>query len=252
MFKYLSTLFSTSKKQDTISRPAARDEAIAESLFHAIEVQRESDPLIGAKLGAEEVLHRLMKALKNEHGVHIESLLCALGAVAGYACQASVRAHALEKGMEEAALLITAKTIDGEQYFYGDPLNKPLAESKYSVWSLALGAAQHNGCKNPLDLSDIFSHVAKSLGSDSFGIPRIPPGHTPGDTPMNYLIVLWPMLLPVAKKFCKQPEELPILFAMAIHNALLMGKDALAPDLALRIIMESAVPMSKVDLSAHQ
>lgn len=53
-----------------------------------------------------------MAGLKNEKGVHIESLLCALGALAGYSCQAAVRAQA-----HSAAFIV----MPGVQFPAGDP-----------------------------------------------------------------------------------------------------------------------------------
>jgi hypothetical protein len=113
-----------------------------EALLHQIAERSKIDPLIGAKIGSKEKTQRLLAGMKTERGVHIESLLCALGAIAGYACQASVRALALSRGMVETGLLVSVATKDGKTYCFGDELNKPLAESKYSVWGLSAGAAQ--------------------------------------------------------------------------------------------------------------
>ncbi|MFZ2449045.1 MAG: hypothetical protein WAW36_00800 [Methylovulum miyakonense] len=74
-----------------------------EALIHAIRERSKEDPLVGAKLGGKEIFQRLLDGMKNEKGVHIESLLCALGALAGYSCQANLRAQALAKGMSETA-----------------------------------------------------------------------------------------------------------------------------------------------------
>lgn len=224
-------------------------DSAAAALMRAIEKKRETDPLIGAKLGSKEINHRLINAMKSEKGVHVESILCALGALAGYACQANLRAQALENGMPETAAFIVIVTADGKKYFFGDPLNQVLAESQYSVWSLAAGAAQHNGCSSLPDILEIFEHVTKAVGNVEFGIPRIPEGHQPGDTPINYLKVLWPNLLPTIKQFCQKPSEWPILLGFAVQEVINMSKGVIAPDLAIKIVMESAIPMSKVDLA---
>lgn len=230
------------KAQDAQLNPAA------EALMRAIEEKRKTDPLIGAKLGGKEVFQRLLAGMKNERGVHVESLLCALGALAGYSCQASLRAQAVAKGMKETAALMTIDCANGKKYFFGDPLNKPLAESKYSVWSLAAAAAQHNGCTSLPDINGIFAHVTQTVGTDGFGVPRFP-GHQAGDLPINYLKALWPALFSVVKMFCKEPREWPVLFGIAIQEALDAGKQTISPGEALQIIMESAIPMSKVDLA---
>ncbi|MBS0308920.1 MAG: hypothetical protein JSS58_08105 [Proteobacteria bacterium] len=219
------------------------------ALINAIRERSKEDPLVGAKLGSKEVFQRLLDGMKDSKGVHVESLLTALGALAGYACQANLRAQALTKGMSETAPFQVICTKDGKQYFYGDPLNNALAESQYSVWGLVGGAAQHAGAKDFPDLHEVFQYTTSVLGSEQFGIPRIPENHKPADTPVNYLKGLWPTLFPTVKLFCPNPVDWPILYSLAIQEAIYASKESIDPSLAFRIVMESAIPMSKVDLA---
>lgn len=250
MFKSLLSKLTGSQQQEKDHSSEPRPDAATDALLRAIEEKRKTDPLIGAKLGGKEVFQRLLRGMNDGRGVHIESLLCALGALAGYSCQANLRAQAIAKGLPETAALINIGGANGKSYFFGDPLNQALAESQYSVWGLAAGAAQHNGCKSLPDINSIFAHVTETVGTDAFGIPRLPVGRVTSDTPINYLKALWPALFPVATMFCKQPTEWPLMFGIAIQEALDAGKDALPQDVALAIVMESAIPMSKVDLAA--
>lgn len=236
-----------------IAPPQARvkteSELQQQALRKALEEQRKVDPLVGAKLGGKELSHRLMQALKTERGVHIESLLCALGALAGYACQASLRAQALAQELPETAALVVVKTNDGRRFFFGDPLNRLLAESQHSVWSLVAGEAQHQGCKALPDVAAIFQHVSQTIGGDAFGVPRIPEGHLPGQLPARYLQHFWPGALGLAQHFCAAPHEWPVLFGLAIQDVMQQAKGVIAPELALTIVMECAVPMSKIEMS---
>jgi hypothetical protein len=222
-----------------------------EALLRAIEEQRKTDPLVGAKIGSKEVVQRLLKGMKSERGVHIESLLCVLGSLAGYACQADLRSQAKKRGMPETSALMVIGTKDGKNFFFGDPLNKALAESKFSIWSLAAGAAQHNGCTKLPDVAEIFGHVTSTVGGETFGIPRLPDAHKPGDLPINYLKSLWPAMFDVIQPFCKESLEWPILFGFAIQEVMDLSKTTIKPELALLIVMESAIPMSKVDLPSY-
>lgn len=228
---------------------ADKENPATASLLRAIDEKRKDDPLIGAKIGAKEVNQRLINAMKNEKGIHIESLLCALGSLAGYACQANIRAQALEQGLPETANLVVVETKSGAKYYFGDHLNAPLAESQHSIWSLSAGAAQHCGASTLPDISEIFKYTTETVGDSKFGEPRIPENHRPGDQPINYVKVLWPALLPVLKQFCKKPAEWPILFGLAIQDTLDMSKSIISPETALKIVMECAIPMSKIDLA---
>jgi hypothetical protein len=190
----------------------------------------------------------MTQGLKNDRGVHIESLLACLGALAGYACQACVREnHARTGATSPESGLTVASGADGRRYFFGDPLNRLLAEDRCSVWSFTAGAVQHLGKPLP-DIEGIFEHVASTVGGAQFGIPRIPADHRPGDVPINYLKAVWPQLLPIAKRFADEPAHLPMIYGLAIQHAIFAARNIIDPTLAATIAMECAVPMSKVDL----
>lgn len=220
------------------------------ALLAAIEKQKQSDPLIGAKVAGKEILNRLMSGLKSEKGIHVESLFCALGSLAGYACQANLRAQAVARGMSPNAPFQVVTTKDGKQYYFGDPLNNTLAEGHLSVWSLAAGAAEQAGAKSLPDLKEIFQRTSATLGSESFGIPKYPAGTAAADLPIGYATKLWPVFLPLVKKLAGDPMLWPVAFSFAIQQAILMAKGAIAPENALLIVMEAAVPMSKVHLAS--
>lgn len=227
----------------------SNNEKISEPFFCQLNEMRNQDPLIGPKLGSKEIFNRLLNGMKDSRGIHIESFLCALGALAGYSCQASLRRELIEiKGLSEKQVFVIVEGKDGNKYYFGDTINQPLVENQFSVWSLAAGAVQHMGINVIIDLREIFEHVSKTTGSHNYGIPRIPDGHKPGDTPYNFIKILWPILLPVAEQYCASPGEWPIMFGMAVQEGIIFGKDAIDPLFALSIVMESAIPMAKVDL----
>lgn len=220
-----------------------------EIFFENLEKLRKGDPLIGAKIGAKYIFNRMLDGMKDEKGVHIQSLLCALGSLAGYSCQASIRSEFIEKnGLEEKEVFNVVKCNDGSTYYFGDNINKPLADGEHSVWSLTAGVAAHLGLKEFIDLGDIFKYVARTVGSSEFGIPRVTEHDRAGDTPINYVKGLWTVFLPMIKKYCATPNEWPILFGLAVQETMLFGKDVIDSKTALSIVMESAVPMSKIDL----
>lgn len=222
---------------------------IAEVFLKTINERRKEDPLIGAKIGSKEVFNHLINFMKDSKGVHIESLMCILGSLAGYSCQASLRKELIEmKGLDENQVFVIIEDKDKKKYYFGDLINKPLIENQYSVWSLSAGAVQHMGITKMIDIREIFEYVTKTVGSDSYGIPRISDGHKPGDIPYNYVKHLWTVFLPIAEKYCASPNEWPIIFGMAIQEGIILGKDVLDPLFALTIVMESAIPMAKVDI----
>jgi hypothetical protein len=230
------------------NRPS-QPEAPPDALLSTVQRHKPIDPLIGPKMGAKQVNNSLIHGLRNTKGVHIESYLTALGALAGFSCQMSLREALRSNGIlsEENHILVISDGPDGKKYYFGEALNKPLAEDPYSVWNLASFAARKMGAPLP-DIAEIFQHVSASIGTRAFGVPRLPDDRRPGDHPLNYLKALWPTLLPVVRPFCDDPAEWPILFAIAAQESIFMGKDVIDPGLAVSVVMESAVAMSKVDL----
>jgi hypothetical protein len=214
------------------------------SLLKAIEERRAEDPLIGAKIAGKQILTNVLGGMKTERGVHVESFLTALGAIAGFACQMGLRAEAEAKGEKPA--LVIVKGADGRVFYFGDPLNARVAESRYSVWSLCAGMAQHLGGEI-LDVNEIFAHVVRTVGSSDFGKPRFPGAGSAGDLPANYVRMIWPMARRILGDLRIDPSEWHIGAGLAGQQAIEMTKDTIDPGEALKIVMESAIPMSKLD-----
>ncbi|MEL0167304.1 MAG: hypothetical protein VW877_04170 [Pseudomonadaceae bacterium] len=215
--------------------------------FDVINEKKKTDPLIGMKLGSKEINTRLLSALKNEKGVHIESLLGVLGSLAGYSCHAAFREMLVDSGKhKENEVFTVIECKDGKKYYFGDLPNKPLAEGQVSIWGSVAGMLQHLGEKSLPDIKATFAHVSNTIGGGSFGIPQIPDQNKPNDLPINYVKAMWKPLLPIMDKFCDSPMERPVLLGIAAQQAIEMGKEILHPNLAGQLVMECAIPMSKI------
>jgi hypothetical protein len=205
-----------------------------------------ADAFTGARKASREVLGLVMSALRDQRGIHLESLFCALGALAGRACQESVRARALAEGRPADALFEIVTTSGGQAYYFGDALNQPLAEDRVSLWSLVAGAAAHDGARQLPDLNDIFAHNARVLGGEQFGVPRLPPEHPVQGRPIDYASKLWPSVRPVVAEFAGEPRMWPVSIGLAIQELMAQTRGNLPPEIVARIVMESAIPVSKI------
>ncbi|MBM3603097.1 MAG: hypothetical protein FJX22_04910 [Alphaproteobacteria bacterium] len=223
-------------------------------MLHAIREKSTEDPLIGAKIGAKEILNMFLQSMKEDKGVHVESLLCALGSLGGIATQASIRAQNISNSLPETASLSCAESNNGSKFYFGDDLNHVLAGDPYSVLSLAAAEAEFIGAK---DISKNYISIVKELlvystetmGGEKYGIPRLPQNHMPASNPIEYA-KLWPVIKPKIELFCPNPSHWPVLFGLAIQKTLDESKDVVDTAIALQIVMESAVPMSKIDLDS--
>lgn len=213
-----------------------------DALLREIAKLSRSDPFVGAKIGSNALTQRLLTALHDERGVHLEALLCALGAIAGYSCQASVRAQAIAHGLPEAAFLTSVQAGDGKTYYFSDELSKLLAGSPYSVWAVAGGGTMDPG------LAEIVKHTSAAVGTAEFTTPHVAQENAAHDSPLNYVRALWPAIKPLIVTFCPNPEHWPVLVGLSIQAAINTGQSALDRGPALRLVMEAAIPMSTIGL----
>jgi hypothetical protein len=191
----------------------------------------------------------LMREMKDERGIHCETTLTVIGALAGYAAQ-----QALWEGMVKPGKLAISEAFEvvetrsGATYFFGDALDTILAsmEPKHvSVWKIVSGGALTAGGDHLPDVSELLRHAAATAGTAAFGLPRLPDEHLPSILPRAALERFWPgarLLLTLA-----DPLQWPLHMAHAARKLMLAMRDSIAPDLAVRIVMEAAVPMSRVD-----
>ena len=183
----------------------------------------------------------------DQQGIHIESLLCSLGAMAGFGCQIAIREGLIKTGklpLDKA--FVFAKTNDGGIYYFGDQLNQPLLEAPMSVWAQVAGAVQHVGKPVP-DIHDIVRFVSSTVGGPEFGTLRVSQEHQPMETPIQSLKKHWAAAYKLVKSQTGDPLFTGWYFALAAQQLIIEGKDIIDATIASQIVMESAVAMAKID-----
>lgn len=212
-------------------------------------------PQINPNVKADEAVLNLViqnynARFPNEKGVHVETLLSILGALAGFGCQMGIRETLIKTGKaQENDLFSTVTTKEGQKFYYGDFLNEPIFSTKsgrISVWSLAAGAAQSLGAKDLPDVNAIAKYYTENLGDPSFFTPQLPQQHMPRILPAESL-GYWPSTRNLQILYQVEPLHWGWTYAIAAQKLIIQAKDILDPALAARIVMEAAVPMSKFD-----
>jgi len=211
----------------------------------------EPDPYLGAKAAGREIYLHVRGALDmGDSRLHARSLLCALGAVAGHACQASVRAQSVAAGRGGDTPFHVIKGADGRTYLSGDAMNEPLAEHKMSVWNLAAGAAQLHGTQALPNLDEIFEYNASVLGTQKFGLPRLPRDQPVSGMPIEFAKRMWPTAQASVLRNTANPKLWPIAAALAVQEAIAVTKEIISPEISVRIVMESAIPVSRIPIES--
>jgi len=191
----------------------------------------------------------LMREIKDQRGIHCETMLTAIGALTGYAAQQALWEAMVKPGklaISEAFKVV--ETPSGAMYFFGDGIDTLLASmepKQQSVWKIVAGGTLAAGGEHLPDIGNLFRHCEATAGTAQFGLPRLPDDHLPGILPRAALERFWPgarLLLALA-----EPLTWPLHMAHAAQKMMLAMKGSIAPDLAVKIVMEAAVPMSRVD-----
>jgi hypothetical protein len=190
--------------------------------------------------------------IKRGGRIHVQSILTEIGALAGFAAQMSIRKSMIEpQQLDPNEILSEVITRNGEKYYFSDTLNwilfENLAQPPFSIWAYLLDAVPPENRALLPDMADIVSHAARTVGTSRFGVPRLPAEHMPHRMPRVALVEPW---LPVQQELVSSgrgPADWPYDLAFAARWQMLTSRDRLALPLAARIVMEAAIPMSKID-----
>ena len=226
----------------------------------------ESDALTGASDASDalagELVDWLQFELRRGRDIQQEAVLCALGALAGYAAQQAIREALVKTGkltLDQAFAVI--ETRSGEVFFFGELLNAVIvaqdgarngahtgngaSTGHASIWKIVSEGGRDAGAINLPDVTDIIKNCAATVGRDEFGIPRVADAHMPNILPREAVSRFWPAAR--RKLAGKDPMSWPLHLAMAARSLIVSLKHAVRPDIAVQIVMEAAVPMSKID-----
>lgn len=219
------------------------------------------DGEIEANLAVGSLRDSLLTWLTTNRGVHVETLMTAVGSLAGFAAQNAVWDQLRKAGKPVAKdAFAVATTASGEKFYFGDLLNGyliPEGARDWTLWGFTAAAAVEAGLPEGElpDYADMFRHVSETIGTADFGVPRVPEDHRPHLLPKAALVTFWPrarLILesrdgPGPEPKGVAPEHWPAVLGLVARQCILMSKDALDPALSLRLVMESAIAMSKID-----
>ena len=209
------------------------------------------DALIDSQVLGWELCQQLREQVRQAGaGGHLPTLLSAAGALAGYACQAAVRAQAQGLGVDAAQALHETRHPDGNCYVQAQAIDHLLLEDHPSLWSvLAAWARQAGVAREQLpNIGEMYRHVGRTQGTVSFGVMRLADGWHPQQPPQVWPPRLWPLLPPRLESAGLEPLQWPVAFALATRQLMVESAAGLPAAIALRVVMESALPASRMTL----
>ena len=193
---------------------------------------------------ADELFARLMPGLKNPDGsLHPQSLLCALGSIAGYACRQDViDEYVSGKGLAPGDIFDVISSKSGERFYFSQLADDKLAGDDHSVWTYVSAVLVKMNSEAP-DITEIFEHAVRSCGSADFGRVR---NCETGEDIRGYVSLMWKPAHDIISE-CPQGTTHAAV-AMAAQKAMLAFRSVLPLTEQARIIMESAAQAAKIKL----
>ena len=163
-----------------------------------------------------------------------------ISGMVGYSCQAAL--------LEKKQNYFLAKTTIGKNYIFGDSLNYYLIESKFSFYNILMGQF-HNKLpeKDILDIKPYLCRVASNIANEKYLIQGLFNPEKIFD--FEFYRSNWKNFYKTLIKYCKTPEEWPILFSIAMINFLdiidkTCGKECYI--IMTSIALENAIYISKI------
>lgn len=193
-----------------------------QSVAHRIESMRSQDPMIGAKMASQEIYMNITNMLKDDKGVHAETLLAALASIGGRACVQGVM-NTLENMVsadspDKKKLIYSLATIlsiyicetkSGDAYILGDRIG-----NEFTIFYKNALA----GKGDVQDLVPISRKTAELAGSEE----------RYWETPFDEIIKLSPQKFADSfnnvfeitfKTYCRFPQERMLAVAFAAQKA---------------------------------
>jgi hypothetical protein len=205
---------------------------------------------------AGEIIGKFMMAgYQDERGIHLESILSATAALAGYSAQQAALAM-IKDGTPEARQfpqLHEITTKSGQVFLVSELANQFVASGggpeRLTVLALVADAAFKAGAKRVPDMMGIMERNAKFFGSDNYPPLTVPPQHFPRENAFVALQRWWPVVVKVfSVDGLHDLHPLYHMFALSgeVGRLIELGKETLNPEIAMLLAMETAVAMSKV------
>jgi hypothetical protein len=203
-----------------------------------------------------EILHKLMIShYTDDDGIHLETVLSAAAACAGYQAQrAALWLIATDQPEANAFPDVNeVATASGDLFVVSELVNQLLASDadsdRLTVLKLVGSGGMRAGGTRLPDVTDIAARTDGACGTENYPPLTVPPEHVPEENARVALQRWWPVVTKIfsADEF-RQVNPLDRMLALSAVTGRLIeaGQDAVDPDIAMQLAMETAWAMAKV------
>ena len=167
--------------------------------------------------------------------------------MAGCACQMAAMA-------DNPGTILTLRVKGGETYYAGDAILQKLFGEQYSPWAIVGGGMKQIGQEQvfrDFDIQDCIKYSIGTMGSDKFGVIRMPDQYRPEVLSKESITELWNSCTDHLRRIIPSVSEWPGCYGVMLQKAIVSAGDIIKPDAALTIIAESMLYASKLELRQH-
>ena len=201
------------------------------------------------EFGGQEMFNFVMRPVYNskDKKMSIELLLYISSLIAGCACQMAAMA-------DDPGAILTLRVKGGETYYAGDAILQKLFGEQYSPWSIVGGGMkqiEQEQVFRGFDIQDCIKYSMETMGSDKFGVIRMPDQYRPEVLSKESITELWNNCTDHLRRIIPSVSEWPGCYGVMLQKAIVSAGDIIKPDAALTIIAESMLYASKLELRQH-
>ncbi len=185
-------------------------------------------------------------SLEGPAGLHPETFLAALGAMAGYGARWSVRAAvaagALAYDFHKPAGMNRAHVLVSEN------VNRLVYDMRTNSVAAVLATHLMRAGANWLpDINAAIQHNFEAINSPRYPDYTVPRKHFPSIPPQTLLMMLWEKTQRALKAHDDGAAMAPAVLAMAAAHAAIVHKTRVPIEISGQLVLETAIAMSKLD-----
>jgi hypothetical protein len=197
---------------------------------------------------ANQIIEWLKSEVSADPDMNQVTVLTIVGALAGYAAQRAIWEGVVQTGgLSPTDVFEVRKTEAGEKFFFSTETDKLIGslDPRYlSIWKIITANTKTSTGEHP-DVTELLEHCAASVGTPEFGVPRLPDGRQANLLPREAVNRLWAKARQQLAK--TEPTLWPMNMAVAARSLIVAAQRAIPLAVGIRIVMEAAVPMSRID-----
>ncbi len=195
---------------------------------------------------AMSVYQLVGRSLEGPNGLHPETFMAALGALAGFSARWTVR-EAIEAGRMDNDFH-KPSGINRPHVLVSENVNRLVCNMRgQSIVSVLTTHLMRSGADWLPDVNSAVQHNFEAINSPRYPDYTVAAKHFPVIPPQTLLMMLWEKTFRALRVLDDGPAMAPIAIAIAAAHAAIVHKGKVPIEVSGQLVLETAIAMSKLD-----